>query len=130
MSDFEHGAMKELKVGKYVMVDGVPCKVVEIEVSAPGKHGAAKMRVTAIAIFEGTKKTLLKPADAGIQVPIIDRKRGQIVSLTGDMAQVMDLATFETFEMKIPEEFKADAVQGREVEFIETMGRKLINRIS
>ncbi|VVC71696.1 Translation initiation factor 5A [uncultured archaeon] len=130
MSDFEHSVMKELKIGKYVLIDGIPCKVVEIEVSAPGKHGAAKMRVTAIAIFEGTKKTILKPSDADVQVPIIDRKRGQIVSMTGDNAQVMDLATFETFEMRIPEEFKADAAQGKEVEFIETGGRKLINRIS
>lgn len=130
MSDFEHAVMKDLKIGKYVMVDGVPCKVVEIEVSAPGKHGAAKMRVTAIALFEGTKKTLLKPSDAGIQVPIIDRKRGQIVTLSGDNAGVMDLATYENFEMQIPEEFKAAAEAGKEIEYIETMGRKIIMRIA
>ena len=38
--------MKEIKVGRFVLIDGVPCKVVNIETSAPGKHGAAKMRVT------------------------------------------------------------------------------------
>ena len=130
MTEVEHGAMKDLKIGKYVMIDDVPCRVVGIEVSAPGKHGAAKMRVTAIGIFDGTKRTLLKPSDADIQIPIIERKRGQIVTLMGEVAQVMDLTSFETFEMTIPEDLRAEAGAGKEVEYMETMGKKMITRIS
>ena len=130
MTDVEHGSMKDLKVGKYVMIDGVPCRVVGIEVSAPGKHGAAKMRVTAIGIFDGTKRTLLKPSDADVEIPIIERKRGQIVTIMGDMAQVMDLTTFETFEMNLPEDLRANAEAGKEVEYMETMGKKMITRIA
>jgi translation initiation factor 5A len=130
MTEVEHGSMKDLKVGKYVMIDGVPCRVVEIEVSAPGKHGAAKMRVTAIGIFDGTKRTLLKPSDADIQIPIIERKRGQIITIMGDVAQVMDLSSFETFEMTIPEDLRANAEAGKEVEYMETMGKRMITRIA
>lgn len=130
MVEVEHGIMKDLKIGKYVMIDDIPCKVVEIEVSAPGKHGAAKMRVTAIGIFDANKKTLLKPSDADITVPIIDRKRAQIVSMNGDQAQLMDLATFETFDITIPEEYRASAASGKEVELMETMGRRVIVRIA
>ncbi|EQD40574.1 translation initiation factor IF-5A, partial [mine drainage metagenome] len=43
-------SMKEIKVGRYIIIDGIPCKVVNIDVSSPGKHGSAKMRVTAIGI--------------------------------------------------------------------------------
>ena len=63
---------KELRVGGYVLVEDIPCKVVEIESSKPGKHGAAKMRITAIGIFEGQKKTLLSPGVADVEVPIIE----------------------------------------------------------
>jgi len=130
MVEVEHGSMKDLKLGKYVMIDEIPCRVVGIDVSAPGKHGAAKMRVTAIGVFDGNKKILLKPSDADIQVPIIERKRGQIVTLNGDVAQVMDLTTFETFEMIIPEDLKATAESGKEVEYMETMGRKMIMKVA
>lgn len=129
MTDFEHGSAKDLKIGKYVIVDDVPCRVVGIEVSAPGKHGAAKMRITTIGIFDGSKRILLKPSDADIQLPIIERKRGQIVTLTGNMAQVMDLTTFENFEMELPEDMRAGAEAGKEIEYMEAMGRKLIMRI-
>jgi len=122
--------MKDLKVGKYVIIDDAPCRVVGIETSAPGKHGAAKMRVSAIDIFTGSKKTLLKPSDADCEVPVIERRTGQIVSITGETAQIMDTETFETFEMQIPEEFRADAAPGKEVDYILAMGRRLITRVA
>jgi translation initiation factor 5A len=59
---------KDLKIGRYVLIDDVPCRVVEIESSKPGKHGAAKMRITAIGVFEGQKKTLLSPGDADVEI--------------------------------------------------------------
>jgi translation initiation factor 5A len=130
MVEVEHGIMKDLKEGKYVMIDDSPCKVVNIEVSAPGKHGAAKMRVTAIGIFDGTKRTLLKPSDADIQIPIIERKRGQIITISGTTAQIMDLTTFENFDLEIPEDLRAAAEPGKEVEIMDTMGRKMIMRVA
>jgi translation initiation factor 5A len=129
MTEKTFGVMKDLKIGKYVLIEDIPCKVVEIESSAPGKHGAAKMRVTAIGVFDGQKKTLLKPSDADIEVPVIERKVGQVISISGDSAQVMDLADYGTFDIAIPQEMRNDIAAGKEVEYMESMGKKVIMRV-
>jgi translation initiation factor 5A len=129
MTDKIFGIMKDLKVGKYVLIEDIPCRVVEIESSAPGKHGAAKMRVTAMGIFDGQKKTLLKPSDADVEMPIIERKSGQVVSISGESAQVMDLADYSTFDISIPEGMKGEMAAGKEVEYMESMGKKIITRV-
>ena len=120
---------KELKGGKYVLIDDIPCRIVEIESSKPGKHGAAKMRITAIGVFDGQKKTLLSPGDADVEVPIIERKNVQIMSVSGKNAQVMDQQSYEIFDMEIPEELLANAAPGKEAEVLEAMGRRKMERI-
>lgn len=120
---------KELKEGKYILIDDIPCRVVSIEKSKPGKHGAAKMRVTAIGVFDGQKKQWLGPSDQDVEVPIIERSNAQIVSVSGTTAQLMDMQTYETFEVSIPEEMQKDAEPGKEVEMLVAMGRKAIQRI-
>ena len=129
MVEMRYSVAKEMKVGSYVLIDAIPCKIVEIESSKPGKHGAAKMRVTAIGIFEGQKKTLLTPGDADVEVPIIDRKNVQIMSVSGKNAQVMDQQSYEVYDLEIPEELISGAVAGKEAEVIEAMGRKKMERI-
>ncbi|MEM4359399.1 MAG: translation initiation factor IF-5A [Candidatus Bilamarchaeaceae archaeon] len=120
---------KDIKVGKYVLIDDVPCKVVEVESSKPGKHGAAKMRITGIGLFEGQKKTLLTPGDADVEVPIIERKTVQILSVNGKIAQVMDSQSYEVYEMEIPDELLSSATAGKEAEVLEAMGKRKIERI-
>lgn len=120
---------KELKVGKYLLVDDIPCRIVNIESSKPGKHGSAKMRITAIGIFTNQKKTVLTPGDADVEVPIIDRKTVQIMSVSGNNAQVMDQKTYEIYDMEIPEELLADAAAGKEADVLEAMGMRKMERI-
>jgi translation initiation factor 5A len=120
---------KELKVGKYVLIDDIPCKVVEVESSKPGKHGAAKMRVTGIGVFDQQKKTLLTPGDADVEVPIIERKEVLILSVSGKIAQVMDKGTNETYDIDVPEELVANAASGKEAEVLEAMGRRKMERV-
>jgi translation initiation factor 5A len=122
-------SMKEIKVGRYIIIDGIPCKVVSIDVSSPGKHGSAKMRVTAIGIFDGQKKTLLKPSDGEAEVPVITKKKAQIVSIEGNNAQVMDLETYQVDTLPIPEELQGKLKAGEEVELIEAMGRHALSRV-
>jgi translation initiation factor 5A len=121
--------MKDLRPGRFILIDGVPCRVVEIDTSSPGKHGAAKMRVTAVGIFDGSKKTLLKPSSADIEVPLINKKKAQVVSITEGQAQLMDLETYETYEVAIPEDMRGSVKQGVEVEVMESMGKKAISRV-
>jgi translation initiation factor 5A len=127
--DIAYMIMKELKVGRYLLIDGIPCKVVDIETSSPGKHGSAKMRVTAIGIFDGQKKTLLKPADADAEVPVIKKTKAQVVSVTGNNVQLMDSETFEVFELPITEEFQGKLNPGAEVELLSAMGRRALSRL-
>ncbi|MDE1810859.1 MAG: translation initiation factor IF-5A [Candidatus Micrarchaeota archaeon] len=121
--------MKEIKVGRYILIDGIPCKVVDIETSSPGKHGSAKMRVTAIGVFDGQKKTLLKPADADAEVPVIKKTKAQVVSVTGSTVQLMDSETFEVFELPITEEFVGKLNPGVEVELLNAMSRRALSRL-
>ncbi|MFA5108542.1 MAG: translation initiation factor IF-5A [Candidatus Micrarchaeia archaeon] len=120
---------KELRVGSYLLIDDVPCRVASIDKSKPGKHGAAKMRVVAIGIFDGQKKNWLGPSDQDVEVPMIDRSNAQIVSVNGTVAQLMDTKTYETFEVMIPEEMRADAEPGKEAELLVAMGKRAIQRI-
>ncbi|MBU0590648.1 translation initiation factor IF-5A [Candidatus Micrarchaeota archaeon] len=120
---------KELKVGKYVLIEDIPCRIVSIESSKPGKHGSAKMRITAIGIFNGQKKTLLTPGDADADVPIIDRKAVQIMSMSGSNAQVMDKESYEVYDIEIPEELLAQAQAGKEADILEAMGKRKVERI-
>ncbi|MCD6414697.1 MAG: translation initiation factor IF-5A [Candidatus Diapherotrites archaeon] len=120
------GLVKDLKTGKYVVIDGIPCRVVEIQKSKPGKHGSAKARVTAIGIFDGQKKQLLKPVDANIEIPDVRRRNGQVVADLGNTVQIMDLESYETFEVRKGE---IKVSPGQEVEYTDCMGHKQITRV-
>ncbi|MGC8495934.1 MAG: translation initiation factor IF-5A [Candidatus Micrarchaeia archaeon] len=122
-------SMKEVKVGRFILIDDVPCRVVDIETSSPGKHGSAKMRVTAIGIFDGQKKTLLKPSDADVEAPVIKKVKAQVVSVKGESAQLMDSDTYEVYELPIPEDLSGKLNAGSEVEVIEAMGRRMLSRL-
>ena len=106
-----------LKPGSYVLIDGEVCHVKKVEKSKPGKHGAAKGRVTAMGIFKDTKKTLLKPTDADVEVPIILKGDAQVVAVMGDKVQIMDLQDYQTFEIEKPKDISGLS-GGVELEYI------------
>lgn len=116
-----------LKVGHNVVIDGEPCKIVELEKSKPGKHGAAKVRLVAIGIFDGVKRTMVGPADTRVEVPIIEKRSGQVVSV-GDTVSLMDNETLEIIEVPVPEDerLKSRIEPGAVVEYWKIMGRSMI----
>ncbi len=126
MADYMIAQVKDLKKGKYVIIDGIPCKVVDIQISKPGKHGSAKARVTAVGIFNGEKKQLLKPVDAEIHIPIVEKKYAQVIADLGDQWQLMDLETYETFEA--PKNPEVNVQPGDEVEYIKALGQIKVTR--
>src|SRR5512133_2044662 len=87
-----------LKVGSYIIIDGEACRIVSYDHSKPGKHGAAKARVAAMGVFDGSRHSLVSPVSANVEVPLIDKRNGQVISILGQMLQIMDLETFEVFE--------------------------------
>ena len=121
--------LKSLKKGSYIIIDGEPCKVISTTLSKPGKHGSAKCRIEAIGIFDNKKRSLLKPADSMVSTPIILKKSGQVVSITGNIAQVMDLEDYSMFETNVPDELKGKLEAGSEVEYWRFGNRVLIKRL-
>ncbi|MDA4129016.1 MAG: translation initiation factor IF-5A [Thaumarchaeota archaeon] len=120
-----------IKEGSYIIIDGEACRVVNREHFKPGKHGAAKVRLIAISIFTGSKKSIVSGVDSRVEVPMIDKRSGQIVSTTQNTVQVMDLETFETFETPRPDEAELGGTlsPGNEVEYWTFLGRSKIMRI-
>ncbi|MFC6725013.1 translation initiation factor IF-5A [Halobium palmae] len=120
----EQKQVRELQEGSYVMMEDSPCKINAYSTAKPGKHGSAKARIEGKGVFDGKKRSLSQPVDAKVWVPIIERKQGQVVSVSGDDAQVMDLDTYETFTMRIPddESFSPDD----EIEYLEYEGQRKV----
>ena len=128
---YKNSRAGDLKVGSYALIDNEPCQIVDIEKSKPGKHGSAKIRASGISLFDGKKKTYLAQADAGVQVPIVDKRSGQIVSISPSGIQLMDLETYETIEMSMPtdDDIASKIAAGKEVEYWVIMSRYKINRV-
>jgi len=120
----EQTEVRELQEGNYVMIDDVPCRITSYSTSKPGKHGSAKARVEGTGVFDGQKRNFTQPVDAKVWVPIIERKQGQVVSVTGDDAQVMDLETYETFTIRPPEEYDLDPDD--DIEYLEMEDQRKI----
>jgi translation initiation factor 5A len=119
-----------LKVGSYVIVDDAPCRIVSYTKSKPGKHGSAKARVVAIGVFDGGKRSFVKPVSAQVEVPLIEKRGGQVIALLPAAVQVMDLETYEMLEAPIPEEkeLKSKLASGVEVEYWRILGKIKITR--
>jgi translation initiation factor 5A len=123
-----------VKVGGYIIIDGEPCKVVSQDHFKPGKHGSAKVRLVAISLFTGGKKSYVAPAESRVDIPMIDKRSGQVTSIMDGTIQIMDLATFEVLETTKPTpeesaELGGTLVAGVEVEYWAMMGRNRIMRV-
>jgi len=126
----ELAEVRTLRVGRYVIFDDEPCKIMSISTSKPGKHGESKARIEAIGVFDGQKRSVVHPVKHKVHVPIIDKRSAQILSLMGDdVVQLMDLETYATFEMPIPDEYKGKLEPGEEIMYLEALGKKKITRV-
>ncbi|MEM0117059.1 MAG: translation initiation factor IF-5A [Conexivisphaerales archaeon] len=121
------GSVKE---GSYVILEDEPCRVVQVDRSKPGKHGSAKIRLFAIGIFTNSKKSFVGPAESKIEIPMIDKRSGQVISISNGTYQLMDMETFETFETSsVEEELKPKLQPGTEVEYWKVLDKVKIVRV-
>lgn len=121
--------LRTLKPNRFIIIDDEPCKITSLSKSKPGKHGEAKARVEAVGIFDNQKRTLVHPVTHKVKVPIIDKRKAQVLVLMGSEVQLMDMETYETFNLPIPDEFAGKMEPGKEILYFEAMGRKRITRV-
>lgn len=126
---WEQAEVRTLKEGRYMNIDDEPCKIISISTSKPGKHGEAKARIEAVGIFDGGKRSVVYPVKHRVQVPMIDKRQAQIVTVMGDEVQLMDLDTYEMFQLPIPDDLKDSLTPGENIQYLIAMGRKKITRV-
>jgi translation initiation factor 5A len=124
--DVKITSVGSLKQGNYIILDNTPCKVKSIQTSRPGKHGHAKCRIEAVALVGSQKKVVVMPGHDKIDVPIIEKKSAQVLSITENSANVMDSETFENFDLDIPEKLKGTVNEGDQVQYWILMGQKVL----
>jgi translation initiation factor 5A len=120
----EQTEVGKLKEGKYILVEDEPCKILSISISKPGKHGAAKARLDVSGIFDGVKRSIVQPVSAKVYAPIVERKNGQVISVAGNIAQLMDLGDFMNFELPIPDDMTSKIIPGAEITYIQSMDKR------
>ncbi len=128
--------LTSLKIGSYILLPvtdqptGEPCRIVEYDTSKPGKHGSAKARIVAVGVFDDQKRPHVGPVSQQIHIPLIDKRMGQIISMTDAGIQVMDSESFETIDITLVEdEIKDKIQQGQDIEYWKVMDRTKIMRI-
>jgi len=118
-----------LQKGNYVVLEGAACKISDTQVSRPGKHGHAKVRMTAVGIIDGKKRVVVMPGHDNVEVPIVEKKTAQVLSINGNKANVMDSESYETFDLEIAEELKADIAEGVNVLYWVILEDKVMKQI-
>lgn len=115
--------------GTSIILEGVACRVVDVEISKPGKHGHSKVRISAVGLIDEKKRIVVMPGHDNIDVPIIEKRNAQVLSIHGAFANVMDSETYETFDLKIPEELKSQVVGGSSVLYWTIMNDRIIKQV-
>jgi len=119
----------QAKSGTSILIDGDAYTVRSNDISKTGKHGHAKCRIEAVGIINGKKKVMAVPGHERFEVPMIEKRKGQILSVSGDKASVMDLESYETIDLAYEEELKGKLAAEKQVEYWDVEGEKIIKRV-
>ena len=119
----------EMRLGTYVLLDNVAHQVKKMDISKTGKHGHAKVRFEAVSAMTGKKKVGVVPGHDKFEVPMIDKRQAQVLSISGDIASLMDNENFENIDLPISEEMKNSVVEGGTVEYWDIEDEKIIKKV-
>lgn len=129
MSEKKNVSVSSLQKGSYVIIDEDACKVTDVKISRPGKHGHAKVNMTAVTLIDNKKKNIILPGHDIVEVPIIGKKTAQVLSVSGNKANIMDSETFETFDLEIPEELQGSVSEGSTVMYWDILGKPVMKQV-
>jgi len=83
-----------------------------------------------VGLFDGVKRSIVSPVDANVDVPIIEKRNGQIISISNNTFQIMDLETFEVLETDLIDDGAKEKIrQGVQVEYWRVLGKSRIMRV-
>lgn len=129
MAEIKHKSVGSLQKGHYVILEGAACIVSDLKVSRPGKHGHAKVNLTAVGMLDGKKRNTVMPGHDNIEVPVIGKKNAQVLSISGNSANVMDMENYETFDIIIPPELKDSVIDGVTVVYWTVMDDRVLKQV-
>ena len=129
MGNVKLASVSTMKKGSYIVIEGVACIVSDTQTSRPGKHGHAKVRLSAVGIIDDKKRIVVMPGHDNVEVPIIEKKSAQVLSINGDTANVMDAETYETYDLAIPAELKEEVKEGVSVLYWTILNDKVIKQV-
>ncbi len=118
----------EAKAGTSIIVDGVPYTVKNIETSKTGKHGASKCRIEMIGIIDERKKIIAVPGHEKFSVPLVEKRKAQVLSKLDGKVSAMDLESFETIELPCSEELKNEIEENSTIEYWNVEGKLIVKR--
>lgn len=129
MAEVKMKSVGSLQKGNYVVIDGAACTVVDVKISRPGKHGHAKVNLMAVGMLDGKKRNIVMPGHDNIEVPVIEKRNAQVLSVHGDACNVMDTETYETFDLKIPEELAGQVAEGQVVLYWVVLNDRVLKQV-
>lgn len=119
--------IRNLDEGDYILIDNEPSKITKMKVSSPGKHGSAKANITAKGLFDGKQRNMRNPVDTKIDVPIVERKDAQVISKSENTVQLMDMESYDTFEVAVDDKERlGELKEGEETKYMRSMGKNKI----
>lgn len=119
----------EGRVGTNILLDGRPYTIKKIDISKTGKHGHAKARIEAVGIINEQKKVFVIPGHDRLEVPVVNKRKGQVLSKSDGKASVMDLESFETLDVPCPDtEVFNQLEENGNCEYWDVEGTKIIKR--
>jgi translation initiation factor 5A len=121
------GKAGEIRVGKFVMMEGEPWEVLGVrkEASIIGKE---KVIAEAVGFVTGEKRTIEAYADEDLEFPIIEVKPAQILSIGSEEVTLLDLRNRSVFKVNLPKEgeVKEKLMINAEIDYVEIGGKRRI----
>ena len=118
----------DLRTGMTVRIDGSVYLLTDCEHVKPGK-GSAFSRIRLKHIHSGSIIDRTYKASDKVEDIRVERRDSQYQYTDGIFYYMMDMETYETFDLEIPEELKDQVKEGVEILYWALMGIKVLRQV-
>jgi len=100
-----------LRKGGHVVIKGRPCKIIDMSTSKTGKHGHAKVNLTATDIFTGKKLEDMSPSTHNMEVPVVKRDEYTLMNIDDGFLNLVTTDGTPKDDVKLPDGELGDQIQ-------------------